>query len=101
LKRRACFQKGLILMRIGKYKDAIEEYRKVLSLSSENDRFALTSYYNMGLIYEEMGLLDEAKKSFEGVFNLPTKISLTEKRKLFNNAYSHLKNILKKRLIDN
>lgn len=49
---------GEALEDLGKYKEAIQEFRKVLNLNSTN----FLAHYHLALAYKKLGLVDQAKK---------------------------------------
>ena len=54
-------QAGLNYFRTGHYKEAIEEFKKALSLRPEDSKI----HYNLGLTYDTMGHLDEALGEYQ------------------------------------
>ena len=61
--------KGIILENQGKYKEAIEYYRKALSFLTEDD---LTTLINIGRTYKKMGLKNQALDMLERALSKTT-----------------------------
>jgi Flp pilus assembly protein TadD len=52
--------RGLVLINLGKFEDAIADYSRVIQLNP-NDAWA---YHNRGLAFEKLGKLEEAGRDY-------------------------------------
>lgn len=56
----------------GKYKEAVEEFQKVLKFNPRNDE----AYYSLGLVYETQGKTDDARQMYEKALKINDKYEL-------------------------